>query len=185
MLWLLLIGCDDRSGPTKTDDTNASSTDDTASGGEADCDSTWDDTTPGGPDCTSGQIGCGDIIEASTSGGSRAGNTDLYESAYCFVPNHDHDGQDRFYVFEASEGQEFAITLESPCEALSLAAMRWDEAECPVDRNHNIGTCDGFEATTGTNTLDMYTVNAGTYYIAVDAAEGVTGNFRLSLTCEG
>ena len=185
MFWLLLISCDDPSGTAKADDTSSSSTDDTATGGgsEADCDATWDDSAPGGPDCASGVISCGDVIEASTSGGSTTGSSDLYESAYCFVPGQDHDGEDRFYVFEAAEGQEFSITLESPCEPLSIAAMRWDEAECPVDRNHNIGTCDGFEAFTGTNTLDMYTTNAGTYYIAVDAASGVTGNFTLSLTC--
>ena len=184
MFWLLLIGCDGSSDSTESDDTNTASTDDTAQEGEADCDSTWDDSAPGGPDCTSGTISCGDTIEASTSGGGQAGDSDLYESAYCFVPGQDHDGDDRFYVFEAAEGQQFSITLESPCEPLSLAAMRWDEAECPVGRNHNIGTCDGFEATTGTNTLNMYTTNAGQYYIAVDAAQGVSGNFKLSLSCE-
>ncbi len=186
MLWLMLVACDGGTDAKSTNDSGGGpSGDDTASSSSSeDCNESWDSSAPSGASCTSGELQCGDVVEASTAGGGSDGDTTLYESAYCFVPDHDHDGPDRFYVFDAAEDSTFQVTLERPCEPLSLAVMRWDDAECPVGNAHNIGVCDGSEATTGSETLDMYTVNAARYYVAIDGQGGVESNFRLSITCD-
>ena len=75
------------------------------------------------------------------------------------------------------------ITLESPCDDLGLAAMRWSEVDrCPEGSAHNIGECEGVNAGGGGDfTLYADDSEIG-YLVSVDGEAGAP--FALSVTCE-
>ncbi len=141
-------------------------------------------STPAGPACLTGTIACGQTLTDSTSGGTMAGDAELYESAYCFPPHDDHTGPDRFYAFDLAAEQTAFVTLDSPCTDLSLVALSWPDREsCPVQRNHTIAVCEGKELIDEAE-LKLWTKNKRRFLIGVDGPAGTGAAFELGVRCE-
>ena len=179
---LLLLACtgftiNDKD--ASTGDTGPSETSD------LDCDGTFDDSAPGGPDCLTGVVTCGETIEGHTRGGSSAMGQDLYESAFCFVPFTDYSGPERVYELQLPADTTAYVTLEAPCGDLGFAMMRWsDEETCPTGEDHSILDCNGQPADTTGNTKDaqVWAEKDTRFVISVDGAEPAA--FRLNVECD-
>lgn len=163
-------------------------TGDTSGGGASDLECEGQGSSPpAGPDCVTATIQCGDVIEATTAGGSDALDEEFYQSAYCFVPFSDYAASERVYALEVDGGGDpvvINVSLEAPCGDLSLAMFYWDDtSSCPDGAKHNIANCDGEEAGSSITTSTYTTGETpDRYLIAVDGdAEAA---FRLSVDCE-
>ena len=182
-----LVGCEPKESGGDSDSATASGDggDGGDGGGPLDCSTST--AAPAGPACVTATIGCGDVIDASTEGGSTDIDSEVYESAFCFIPYNDHDGPERVYAFTFDTEPTYAtITLEADCGDLSIAALRWsDEASCPSGDDHGIANCEGTTDSDGA-TLTLYTDGSDPdrYLISVDGPSDAERAFRLSVTCE-
>ena len=149
------------------------------------------DDTPGPPhsgsSCVTETIACGETVAISTRGGTDVLESSFYESATCFIPYSDYDGPERVYELILDGGgapMTATVTLDSPCEDLSLATFFWTEDECPEGTAHNINSCDGGGASSG-DSATLYTTgeDPDRYLIAVDGDEEAA--FMLSVSCSG
>ena len=181
---LALAGCE-----TKSDDGSADSggSGDGGDGGgdeRLECETTTG--APAGPACVTSTIACGDVIDASTEGGSVAIDSEVYESAFCFIPYNDHDGPERVYAFTMDAQQMTAtITLDAPCGDLALAAMRWEDTDiCPSGDEHGIAHCEGQPDSDSAENLLYGDGDPDRFLISVDGPAGTSAPFRLSITCD-
>jgi len=149
------------------------------------CEGSYDDSAPAGPDCLTGVVSCGDVVEGHTRGGSTILDRTFYESAYCFVPFTSYDGPERVYELALDADTNATVTLEAPCGDLGLAAARWTpEDECPSGEDHAILDCNGAAAdsVSDTKTATFWAENATRFVVAVDGAEPAP--FRLTIECD-
>ena len=149
-----------------------------------DCDGAYDDSLPEGPDCLSGVLQCGDVVEGTTRGGSSQLTRDFYESAYCFVPYNAYDGPERVYELELEANTTATVTLEAPCGDLGFGAARWSDTEtCPAEEGHAILDCNGQPSDTVGDTKDaeFWAEDDTRFIISVDGDEPAA--FRLTVEC--
>ena len=140
-----------------------------------------------GPSCVTDTIACGETVAISTRGGTDVLESSFYESATCFIPYSAYEGPERVYELILDGGgapMTATVTLDSPCEDLSLATFFWTEDACPEGTAHNINSCDGGGASSG-DSATLYTTgeDPDRYLIAVDGDEEAA--FMLSVSCSG
>ncbi|HJN73985.1 MAG TPA: hypothetical protein QGF58_08645 [Myxococcota bacterium] len=153
--------------------------------GDLDCDADYDFSEPAGPDCITGVLHCGDVIEGHTRGGSSGMDSEFYRSAFCFVPYTAYDGPERVYELELEADTEATVTLEAPCSDLGFAAARWsDEDVCPSGDDHAILDCNGAAADSVSDTKSntFWAEKATRFIVAVDGASPAA--YRLTVECE-
>lgn len=189
MLLSLALACSSSSEtPATTPTTSASTSSTRAAAPDPEpspslCDGTAP-STAAGPACLTGTIACGQTLTDTTEGGTMAGDSDLYESAFCFPPHDEHGGPDRFYAFELAAEQTAFVTLDSPCADLSLVALSWPDTEsCPSKRNHTIAVCEGQELVDEAE-LKLWTKKKRRFLIGVDGPAGTGAAFELGVRCE-
>ncbi|MCP4810596.1 MAG: hypothetical protein GY913_33065 [Proteobacteria bacterium] len=184
MTLLFLFACtgftiNDKDGTTTDTGTSVSS--------DLDCDAAYDTTAPSGPDCLTGTITCGQTIEGTTLGGSTVMDSDLYESAYCFVPFTDYDGPERAYELQLEADTTAYVTLEAPCGDLGFGLMRWSyEDTCPTGEEHGILDCNGqpSDSTSNTKEAQVWAEKDTRFVLAVDGSAGGGAPFRITVECE-
>ncbi|MDP2315972.1 MAG: hypothetical protein Q8P41_23955 [Pseudomonadota bacterium] len=211
--WILLLGalaaCDvftvkpadgDDTGPAETDaDTDADA--DADSDADADTDTDTDTDTdadtdlcgaelstaaPGGPDCYTEEIGCGDVLEETTEGGDSDYSGEAWESWYC-TPNLDrweYTASERVYTMFIPERTTATFQFDTPCADLDLFVLFWqDEDTCPTSDNA-IRECEAVDEEGNGGAVSVWSDVGAQYLVVVDGRGGETGNFRLSVACE-
>lgn len=150
---------------------------------EVDCSGSYDTSLPGGPDCVTSALRCGDELTATTKGGLRLYDEDFYNEAYCFVPYQDYGGPERVYELEVDAGVSATVSLWSPCKDLSLSLIRWsDDNECP-SADTILSECEGKEADDAVS-ASVWADKDLRFLVAVDGAAGVEVPFALKVECE-
>lgn len=179
---LLLLACTSFS---VNDEAVDASDDSSEPSSDLDCDASYDDSAPAGPDCLTGTLSCGDVVEGHTRGGSSVLDESFYETAFCFVPYTSYTGPERVYAIDLDAGLTATVILEAPCGDLGFGAARWsDEDTCPSGEDHAIIDCNGKPADTTSNTKEAsFWAEIDTrFVVSVDGAEPAA--FRLSVECE-
>lgn len=190
-------GVDDTGDGTGGDDTGdgSDSGDDTAGGDSGDtggpvdtalCDETFPTDAPPGPDCLTSTLACGDEVEGTTEGGSNVMTFDNWEGWFC-TPNldrHDYDGPERVFRIFVPEATTATFSLETPCDDLDLFVFYWqDDDSCPTAGN-GILECEAGDSTSDREDASVWSDVGAWYLVAVDAKDGGTANFRLSVACQ-
>lgn len=167
------------------DDTATSATDDSQGGGGF-CDQRLSDAPPGGPECVTDTIRCGDRVTGRTGGGSTDLDESLYDQWFCGYPYpSDYSGPERVYVLDLQGSNSVEVSLDSPCDEVDLLAIHWADDGCPYD-GVSIGECeDGWED--GDDHLTLFTDRSYRFLLVVEprATSGRASdtNFRLSVDC--
>jgi len=149
------------------------------------CDDLKDGGRVNGPGCITNTIACGDTLVGHTVGGVNRYNTRFYEAAFCTPATTNHDGGDeRIYRLDMPEGDWTAvITLDSPCADLDVAAIRWDEDDCPKP-NNIINQCEMWPNDKGTReTVRMVSQHETSWYVVVEGKDNEEGAFSLTVQC--
>ncbi|MCB9766297.1 MAG: hypothetical protein H6739_41360 [Alphaproteobacteria bacterium] len=183
---LALAGCDsvkilsDDSGGVFGDDTGRR----TGGSGVTDCDGAYDNSPPDGPDCVTASIACGETVTGTTEGGGSQFTLDLYQSAYCFVPFENYDGPERVYALDLPADTLAEIDVDTSCEDMGFAALKWDPSTCPPNEGHNITICEGLQYGTG-GSVDITPFDTETrHLLVVDAPSGTEAAFTIEVTCQ-
>lgn len=195
ILWAL-VGCKDGGWPfgsdtgggifnNDRDDDSAAVEDDTGEGPRPeDCDEARATTAPGGPDCLSGVLSCGDTLEATTEGGSTQLDGGLYEDGYCFVPFEDYEGPERAYELLVPPETLVTLIADFSCQDMALVAALWsDEDTCPYE-GAGLYVCEGKSVSSGAEVLILPDDAEARYVVVVDSPAGQEGNFSLEVVCE-
>lgn len=136
--------------------------------------------------CIHKKIECGDIIEGTTRGGDKNFGDDFYQKGHFTPQRNDYeDSPEAVYQLRVPANQEAFIRLDSNCVDLDVAALPWQQSECPTVSHIETNTRET-EMKTGPEggTLRLSTVDkAETYFVIVDGKQGVSGNFRLDIRC--
>jgi hypothetical protein len=150
------------------------------------CDESFSTAKPGGPDCVTDTIACGDTIHATTEGGSTAFVGDDYTHMFCFVNiyNRTYEGAERVYALDLDADVYATVTVSSPCSDMDLAVIKWaDEDACPVYGNAP-SNCEGDDEE-GDDYAEVSWDAPSRWLVVVEPKlEGTAGNFELSVTCE-
>jgi hypothetical protein len=94
-------------------------------------------------------------------------------------------GPERVFRFELPAAQTATLKLDSPCGALSLAALRWEEeGTCPAPEAA-ISECEGLSAYGGGEVHLRENREAAHYLVIVDGDAGVELPFTVTATCAG
>lgn len=135
--------------------------------------------------CLSGRIACGETIIGHTKGGVQRFDTKFYESKHCTPAVTDHRGGDeRVYELQMPDGDHRAIiTLDTPCADLDVAAMVWNDGECPspgsiVNRCH-MGVLKGNRR----EQVEVVSQNGDRVLVIVEGKDDEEGAFGLSVQC--
>lgn len=177
----------DADGDTDSDADGDSDTDsdaDTDWEPELDCAGSFDTSLPGGPDCVTGALRCGDELSATTEGGLRLFDEDFYDNAYCFVTYSDYGGPERVWELELDEGVRATVHLSAPCKDLGLSLIRWSEDnECP-SADTILSECEGFDAD-DSGSASVWADRDMRFLVAVDGPAASGGvPFSLKVECE-
>lgn len=148
-----------------------------------------DELTHGGAPqgaCLSGRIECGETIIGHTKGGVQRFDTRFYESKHCMPAVTDHSGGDeRVYELQMPEGPHRAIiTLDTPCADLDLAAMVWNDGECPSPGSI-VNRCEGSVLKGNRrDQVEVVSQNGDRFVIVVEGKDAQEGAFGLSVQCQ-
>ncbi|MEY3213367.1 MAG: hypothetical protein RIT28_3848 [Pseudomonadota bacterium] len=147
-----------------------------------DCDASYSTAAPGAGDCLTGALKCGDVITATTQGGSDVYDGDFYSAAKCFVPFTSYDGPERVYEVDLPADVVATISLSAPCSDHGIAFARWeDDSRCP-NEDHTITSCEGKEDSSGAE-LTMWSDRESRYLLIVDGASA--SPFAVKIECQG
>ncbi len=194
VLFLGLAGCDELFGNDKGDgggdDSETESTsspgDDSGTTNPTDaefCDQRLSSAPPGGPDCQTGTLVCGDSVTGTTEGGLSQLGGSSYLDWFCDPTPDAYAGPERVYLFVMEGRGQATVTLESPCVDLDLMVMHYgDEANCPSP-GAGISECEASEKS-GVDTVVVSAFERYAFYVVVDGKNGNTGNYRLSVSCD-
>ena len=158
---------------------------DTDTGDPLDCDTPI--STPnigwGGSTCLTGPITCDSVVEATTANGSTVFDKTHWDTWFCYGDDDittNYDAAERAYELVVPDGRLATLTLETPCNALSLKVLRSQE-RCPPS-NYPI-VCDAGEVVNNSTQqlVDMF--GGYTYQVIVDGKNGAEANFRLRVDC--
>lgn len=140
------------------------------------------DDPPGGPDCVSERIGCGDTIEGTTSGGSSVLNESLYDPWFCGYPfPASYEGPERVYLLDVEGSNSIDVTLDSACSEVDLFAIHFNDDRCPY-KGVSISECEN-SWDDGDDFLNLYTDQSYRYFLVVESRSGKATNFRLTVNC--
>lgn len=139
---------------------------------------------PGGPDCVTGVLACGDSIEGTTRGGSNQIEAEVYEDSYCFVPFENYDGPERAYELELPEYTYATIYYSFPCQDMAIAAFRWSSNECPTLGGETTFVCEGDGLGRSGSVEISYELEDKRFLVVVDAPSGTEAPFALRVECE-
>ena len=166
-------------------DTDADSDSDTDTDTDLTCDETFSTAPPGGPDCYTATLDCGETVQGTTEGGDSTFVGEDWESWYC-TPNldrHDYGGPERVYTMFVPEGVTAYFDLETPCADLDLMVLYWqDEDVCPTSAS-NIRECEAGDGEGDTDDASVWSDVGAQYLVVVDAKDGETANYELTVTC--
>jgi hypothetical protein len=189
----LLVACtgwfgDSSAGKDQGDNSgdSATSASDSGGGGGGFCDRDISDEAPGGPECVTDTISCGDQITGRTGGGSTDLDADLYDQWFCGYPYPaDYDGPERVYVLDVQGSNSISVSLDSPCEEVDLFAIHWVDDGCPYD-GVSISECEnGWKD--GGDSLSLFTDQSYRFLLIVEprttSGRAADTNFRLSVDC--
>ena len=139
-----------------------------------------------GPGCLSGPLTCGQRIRTTTAGGSQVFDGARYLESYCFpTVAAAGRGPERVFRFELPAAQSATIALDSPCGALSLAALRWEQEEACPGPDEAIAECEGVSGYGGGELRLGANREATHYLVIVDGDAGVELPFTLTAACTG
>ena len=138
---------------------------------------------PGGPDCVTATIGCGETVEGTTEGGSSVLDGSLYEDWFCTIPPADYTGSERVYLLDVNGSQDIDIDLDAACGDVDLFALHWVDDTCPYE-GVSIYECEG-ATRTGSDHIDLFTDQSYRFYVIVESRNGKSENFKLSVSCSG
>lgn len=152
--------------------------------GVPECRDDYSTAAPEGPECLSGVLSCGDVLEATTEGGTELMESDTYQDAYCFVPFEDYDGAERGYELIVPPDTLVEITADFKCEDMAIAAFAWsDEDRCPYE-GAGIYICEGKEVSSGGTITVLPDTVSTRYVVVVDSPSGNEAPFSLKVVCE-
>ena len=179
---LLILGCTFSIGDT---DTGSFDSLPDAGTGEL-CDQVYDTGAPIGPSCRSGELACGEAVEASTGGGESAFVSEDYGHFYCFpdLGGNGYPGPERVYQVHLESSASATAAVSAPCGDMGVAVMRWTDDETCPDADSALNDCEGDE---GSDSLSAHFggyEEGNDWLIVVDSAGGDPTPFRLSLDCD-
>ena len=180
---LPIFGGEDTKKNPSSDDSVSS--DDTGNGGNNQggfCSQHLSTSAPGGPDCVTDTISCGQQIEGRIQGGEANLEESMYEDWFCGYPfPSDYSGPERVYLLDVDQSTLIDVTLESPCDEVDLIAIHWTDNDCPR-QGVGISECES-SWDNGDDFLELYTDRAYRFYLVVEPRRGSDANFRLSVEC--
>lgn len=136
------------------------------------------------PTCAEVELSCGDVVEATTDGGTTALDRTTWAAAQCLdwlaADAGDLDGPERVYALRIPPDTRASVRLQSPCARLDLRAVPTTTV-CDA-------APDGCTSASGdfadSRLSDLLGGTQGRRYeLVVDGYEGEAGAFRLSVTC--
>jgi hypothetical protein len=146
------------------------------------CSKKLDSTTPGGPDCVTDTISCGQTIQGTTKGGLSVLNEDLYDSWFCGYPApSSFEGAERVYILDLDGAYDIHVSLSSPCKEVDLLAIHFESERCPYE-NVPISECEAAWKD-GDDQQTLYTDRAYRFFLVVESRSGDPTNFELSVDC--
>lgn len=146
------------------------------------CGKKLDSSSPGGPDCVTKSISCGQTIQGTTKGGSSVLNEDLYDSWFCGYPApSSFDGSERVYLLDLDGAYDIQVSLSSPCKEVDLLAIHFESERCPYE-NVPISECEAAWKD-GDDHQTLYTDRAYRFFLVVESRSGDPTNFELSVDC--
>ncbi|MCB9762020.1 MAG: hypothetical protein H6739_19510 [Alphaproteobacteria bacterium] len=147
------------------------------------CEATYPTDGPRGPGCLSGVLSCGDVLTATTQGGSEVYGAEFYGAMYCFPTYGDFNAAERVYALELPAGTLATLHLSSPCVELSIAVARWEQRESCPTAAHLIAECEGIAGVNAGTVGPIYAQRASRYLVSVDGPAGAEGPFSLQVDC--
>lgn len=154
------------------------------------CDESFSTDAPGGPECVTSVLSCGDTVDATTEGGGEAMDAENWEGWYCSInlDRHPYDGPERVFQVLVPERTFATFSLETPCVDHDVFAFYWQDTDTCPGADQSLVECeagdDEDDDDAATVWADDSNEGGSWYLVAVDAKDGETGNFRLSVTCE-
>ena len=188
-LLLVMFGCEflfpegtGKPHSSETDDTGTTSDDSNGGSNEGFCDRNLSDAAPGGPDCVSQTISCGQTLEGRTKGGSTQFEESTYDPWFCGVgfPS-DYSGPERVYLLDVDVSTLIDVSLDSPCSEVDLIAIHWNDDTCPYP-GVGISECEN-SWDNGNDSLQLFTDGAYRFFIVVEPRSANDTNFRLTVDC--
>ena len=140
--------------------------------------------------CVTEELSCGDVILATTTGGSTHYGYQFYEDsmARSWLDDDDLSGPERVYTFVQYPDEHAEIIVET-CEYVWLSSLNhFNSADSCIDGDPNLsiyhGTGSGWKPTAKISNITNATTT-GTYHydIVVDTYLGKETNFKLSINC--
>jgi hypothetical protein len=188
---------DDSEGDTDTDtdaDTDADTDTDTDTDTDADTDTdivdcradyaTPDPGDAGGSnsgECTTDQVYCGDLIQATTVGGSTHYDEEHYEAFPCGAnPGDDWGMPERVYAFRLPEGEAVRFTFYGPCDDMLMRIVQ--NSVCGEPRSANC-LVPSVRGTDGGYYYDIPSGAMRDWEIIIDGRDGAEGNFAFRVEC--
>ena len=125
-------------------------------------------------------------IVATNDRGLSQFDSSEYTSWYCFPFEEDpYAGPEAVFAFEHPGTGTVYIDLHTPCEELSLIAVRWNDWEddrvCPTEDTVSLQCDAAYER--GDERLRIDEFAPINYLLMVDGPRGEIGNFTLSAEC--
>ncbi len=196
---------DEDDGPTGDDGGDEDDGGDVGGGGDGGDDGTTDDTggtvdtfdcnqpyTKPTPvdSCVDQMLSCGQTVVGSTAGAASRWDEDAYTSWFCFpLPDGAYAGGEVVYSFQHPGTKDAVFTLDSPCEDLDIAVLRWrfwaDDGECPSADTTLAFDCEADDSRGGA-VLTIPEIPDGTryeYLVIIEGPEPVDALFELSVDC--
>ncbi len=153
------------------------------------CDADPSTAAPGGPDCYTARLSCGDVVVGTNEGGTDDYEGEDWETWFC-TPNldrWDYSSPERVYQFDLPAQTNATVKFDTPCADLDLFVLNWrDEDTCPTS-DAGIVECEAVDDTGiggEGETVRVWDDEGSQYLVIVDGRGGETGNYRISVTCE-
>jgi hypothetical protein len=176
-------------------DTDADTDADTGDPDELHCNADYTSRTPdpglnGLDACVTEEVSCGDVILATTTGGSTHYGYQIYEDsmAISWLNDGDLSGPERVYTFIQYPDEHAEIIVET-CEYVWLTSVNhYNSADSCIDGDPNLaiwhGTGSGWQPEAKISNITNATT-MGTYHydIVVDTYLGKETNYKLSINC--
>lgn len=159
------------------DDTGTSTSD---TGGF--CQQDLPNDAPGGPDCVTDTIQCGQTIKGTTGGGSTVFDQSLYDGWFCGYPYpSDYEGAERVFLLDIDGRSNVDLDLDSECSEVDILSIHFEDDRCPYE-GIPISECDS-SWDDGDDLLHLYTDGDTRFYVIVESRSGKATNFRLTVNC--
>lgn len=132
------------------------------------------------PDGTAGVLACGGWVLGGTAGGIGRFDEAFYRDADCAGIRR-HGGNERIYRLDVPSDQRAVVSLDSPCGALDLVALRSEQFPTSADA---VEACEAGSGSGGGRSVELWGEDAATWYVVVQGHAAEEHNFSLSVACE-